>query len=65
MAEYEKKVREILFKNNCTFKRHGKVIMIFGSAQLQTDTLQLILKSNYGIQQMRFLSKAALILNSD
>lgn len=24
MAEYEKKVREILSKNNCTFVRHGK-----------------------------------------
>ena len=24
MAEYEKLVREILFKNHCTFVRHGK-----------------------------------------
>lgn len=24
MAEYEKKVREILRQNNCTFTRHGK-----------------------------------------
>ena len=24
MAEYEKKVREILSQNNCVFKRHGK-----------------------------------------
>lgn len=24
MAEYEKKVREILSKNNCVFVRHGK-----------------------------------------
>ena len=24
MAEYEKRVREILQENNCTFKRHGK-----------------------------------------
>ena len=24
MAEYEKKVREILRKNGCTFVRHGK-----------------------------------------
>lgn len=24
MAEYEKKVREILKKNGCTFVRHGK-----------------------------------------
>ena len=24
MAEYEKKVREILAENNCSFKRHGK-----------------------------------------
>ncbi len=24
MAEYEKKVRDILNKNNCTFLRHGK-----------------------------------------
>lgn len=24
MAEYEKKVRDILSQNNCTFKRHGK-----------------------------------------
>ena len=24
MAEYEKKVREILLKNNCRFVRHGK-----------------------------------------
>ena len=24
MAEYEKKVREILLQNNCTFVRHGK-----------------------------------------
>jgi hypothetical protein len=24
MAEYEKKVREVLLQNGCTFKRHGK-----------------------------------------
>jgi hypothetical protein len=24
MAEYEKKVRELLIKNGCTFQRHGK-----------------------------------------
>lgn len=24
MAEYEKKVRELLAKNNCNFVRHGK-----------------------------------------
>lgn len=24
MAEFEKKVREILSQNGCTFKRHGK-----------------------------------------
>jgi len=24
MAEYEKKVRELLIQNDCVFKRHGK-----------------------------------------
>ena len=39
--------------------------MIFGSARLQTDMSQLILKSNHDIPQMQSLSKAALILNSN
>ena len=29
MAEYEKKVREILMQNGCTFVRHGKGAMIY------------------------------------
>lgn len=42
MAEYEKKVREILRENGCSFLRRGKGDHDIDTALSQTGALQLI-----------------------
>ena len=55
MAEYEKKVREILKQNGCYFVRHGKGDHdIWYSPITNTHVTELMEKSNRGSLQMQF-----------
>ena len=52
MAEYEKKVREILKQNGCFFERHGKGDHDIWYSPV-TDRLLLTERSNHASQQTK------------